>query len=109
MIARAHQTEESPKTGKNLGNVLFVSGSNFRHRLNSPARHLPRGLAPPSQSIDIVGYVNFCGGPPSARWRRLASGIRNVISNRVESLRDGATRQILVRRLHMPGPLEMLA
>lgn len=109
MKTYAVDTIESPSTEQLLGDVLFVSGSNFRHRLNSPARHLPRGLARHTRRMDVVGYLNFYGGPPCPAWQRLARGAKNIISDRVQITEAGAGREILIRRLHMPQPLEVLA
>jgi hypothetical protein len=90
------------------GHYLFLAGSNFCNRLNSPARHLPRHLGTYVEQLDTVGYTNFYGGPPAPAWRRLSRGIRNILSSRLQITQQGTNREILARRLHMPGPLEMI-
>jgi len=86
--------------------ILFVAGSDLYNRLNQPSQHMPYQLAEHLEQLDVVGYVRFYDGPPAPAWRRLKSGIRNVISHRIRIQEDGNVRTIAARRLRLPGVLD---
>jgi glycosyltransferase involved in cell wall biosynthesis len=91
------------------GDYLFIAGNALYNRLNQPAKRLPFALAPHVERLDVVGYVNFYGGAPAPAWHRLAKGVQNTIQDRIHMQECGSLREIAVRKLHMPQPLEMTA
>lgn len=89
------------------GDYLFIAGNALYNRLNQPAKRLSFALAPHVERLDVVGYVNFYGGAPAPAWHRLAKGVQNTIQDRVHIQEHGFVREIAVRKLHLPQPLEM--
>jgi glycosyltransferase involved in cell wall biosynthesis len=90
------------------GQYLFVAGRNLCHPLNSPARHLPYSLGAYVEQLDVVGYVNFYGGPPAPVWRRIGGGLDNLLRRRVAIRPGNSVRTIIARRLHLPTVCELL-
>lgn len=91
------------------GNYLFIAGNALYNRLNQPAKRLPFALAPLVEQIDVVGYTNFYGGPPAPAWRRLFMGIHNLREDGIRKSEIDNVREIAIRKLHLPQPLEMTA
>jgi glycosyltransferase involved in cell wall biosynthesis len=91
------------------GKFLFVAGINLTvQRLNSPAQRLPYALAPYVEQLDIVGYVNFYGGPDTSKFNKLQKGVRNLLFDRVSVTREGTNiRRIITRRLALPRSLDV--
>ncbi|MBL8132454.1 MAG: glycosyltransferase family 4 protein [Anaerolineae bacterium] len=102
----ARQAEQQQADTILAGDILFVAGNALYNRMNQPAKQLPFALAPFAERIDIVGYVNFYGGPPAPALLRLTCGLRNVAVDRVRVETRGNLREIVVRKLHLPQPLE---
>jgi glycosyltransferase involved in cell wall biosynthesis len=90
------------------GNYLFVVGSDLYARIPQNANHLAYSLARHVEQLDIVGYMNFYGGPSAPAWQRLSKGIQNMISDRTRISQEGTIRRIVIRQLHLPEPLDMM-
>ncbi len=90
------------------GKFLFVAGINLTVRkLNSPAQRLPYALAPYLEQMDLVGYVNFYGGPPTSKFNKLAKGAANLLMDRVSVTQEGNVRRLVARRLPLPRSLDV--
>ncbi len=90
------------------GKFLFVAGINLTvQKLNSPAQRLPYALAPYLEQMDLVGYVNFYGGPPTSKFNKLAKGAANLLTDRVSVTQEGNVRRLIARRLPLPRSLDV--
>ncbi|MBI5931813.1 MAG: glycosyltransferase family 4 protein [Chloroflexi bacterium] len=90
------------------GKFLFVAGINLTVRkLNSPAQRLPYALAPYLEQMDLVGYINFYGGPPTSTPNKLQKGVRNLLFDRVGVTQEDNIRRMVARRLPLPRSLDV--
>lgn len=90
------------------GKFLFVAGINLTvQKLNSPAQRLPYALAPYVEQMDLVGYINFYGGPPTSKLSKLAKGAANLLTDHVSVTHEGNVRRLIARRLPLPRSLDV--
>jgi glycosyltransferase involved in cell wall biosynthesis len=90
------------------GRCLYVGGSDIFNRLNQPAQHLPLHWAKYVEDMDLVGYRRFYDGSPAPAVRRLARGLKTVLTHPVDIVSEGQIRRISVRRLRLPGGMDAL-
>lgn len=90
------------------GRCLYIGGSDMFNRMNQPAQHLPVHWAQYVEQLDVVGFRPFYDGPPVSALKRLASGLKSILTRRVEIARHDNVRRIDVRRLRLPGLLDVL-
>jgi len=102
-------TSDTPPPDCLPGDTLFVAGINLSlQKLNSPAQRLPYALAPYVERLDLVGYVNFYGGPPASALNKLRDGLGRLRRERVTAAQEGNVRRITARRLPLPRALDVL-
>ncbi len=91
--------------------VLYIGDSNLLQGLNSRTRHMVAYLERRFKHVDVVGFVNFYSGsgPPAAPlWYKARKGISSLLRRRTRISVRGCTRQIVIRDLFAPPPLNLL-
>lgn len=100
---------ETPTYKRVPGKCIFLAGSDLYHGRNMTVHHVARLLVDHVERLDLVGYVNFYGGPPAPAMRRLRDGLRNIVSDRVRESEEGTVRRIIIRKIHLPQVVDALA
>lgn len=88
--------------------LLFVAGWNLLHGLNHRSQHMAAFLQQRFKHIDLVGCENFYSGPPASPWCKARQGISDLLHCRTKVSERGSARQIVIRDLFAPPPLDLL-
>ncbi|HRW06603.1 MAG TPA: glycosyltransferase [Caldilineaceae bacterium] len=89
--------------------ILFVGGSNLLYGLNHRSRHLLAYLQQQVGQVDAVAYTNFSSGQQSVLLHNLWHGLRHLPWGSIQVTEQNHHRQIIVRKLFLPHPLNLLA
>lgn len=89
--------------------ILFIGGMNLLYGLNHRSRHLLAYLQQHFDQVDSVAYTDFSNGRQSVLLHNLWHGARHLPWGSIQVTEKGKHRQIVVRKLFLPYPVNLLA